>query len=114
MPIPPPDPARVARFRGDLEALAGPAPGRLGIAVSGGPDSLALLLLAAAAFPGQARAATVEHRLRPESADEATTVGGWLAARRIASTVLVWDGDKPIYPIEPDQFNPITLVPETE
>jgi len=43
----------------------------LGVAVSGGPDSLALLLLAQAAFPGQIEAATVDHGLRPESADEA-------------------------------------------
>ncbi|HEY7808916.1 MAG TPA: tRNA lysidine(34) synthetase TilS [Allosphingosinicella sp.] len=43
----------------------------LGIAFSGGPDSLALLLLAAAAFPGEVRAATVDHQLRPGSAAEA-------------------------------------------
>jgi tRNA(Ile)-lysidine synthase len=71
VPIPPPDPALVARFRRDLEALAGPEPGLLGVAVSGGPDSLALLLLAHATFAGQVRAATVDHRLRPESAAEA-------------------------------------------
>ncbi|WP_225421177.1 tRNA lysidine(34) synthetase TilS [Sphingomonas parva] len=45
--------------------------GRIGIALSGGPDSLALLLLAVAAFPGDVAAATVDHRLRPESAAEA-------------------------------------------
>lgn len=67
-------PALAERFRADLEALTGPAPGRLGIAVSGGPDSLALLLLAHAAFPGQVQAATVDHRLRPESAAEARLV----------------------------------------
>ena len=39
--------------------------------MSGGPDSLALLVLAAEAFPGRVRAATVDHGLRPESADEA-------------------------------------------
>lgn len=44
---------------------------RLGIALSGGPDSLALLLLAGAAYPGQIEAATVDHKLRVESADEA-------------------------------------------
>ncbi|WP_251567064.1 tRNA lysidine(34) synthetase TilS [Erythrobacter sp. 3-20A1M] len=47
---------------------------RLGLAVSGGPDSLALLLLAHAAMPGMVEAATVDHGLRPESADEAAMV----------------------------------------
>jgi tRNA(Ile)-lysidine synthase len=69
----PPD-ALLDRFRGDLDALAGPGGGPLGVAVSGGPDSLALLLLAKAARPGQIRAATVDHGLRPESADEARHV----------------------------------------
>ncbi len=41
---------------------------RFGIAVSGGPDSMALLLLAHEAFPGRIAAATVDHRARPEAA----------------------------------------------
>lgn len=69
-----PDPVGVDRFRADLETLTGPAPSLLGVAVSGGPDSLALLLLAAAAFPDRVRAATVDHKLRPESAAEAAFV----------------------------------------
>jgi tRNA(Ile)-lysidine synthase len=69
-----PDPALVARFKADLEELTGAAPECLGIAVSGGPDSLALLLLAAAAYPGCVLAATVDHGLRPEGADEARLV----------------------------------------
>jgi tRNA(Ile)-lysidine synthase len=71
--IRPPPPEIVARFRADLEALGGPAE-TLAVAVSGGPDSLALLLLAHAAFPGRVHAATVDHRLRPESAVEARFV----------------------------------------
>jgi tRNA(Ile)-lysidine synthase len=67
-------PEFVARFRRDLEALAGAPPGPIGIAVSGGPDSLALLLLAQAAYPGTAQAATLDHGLRPESAEEAAFV----------------------------------------
>ena len=63
----------VARFEADLVPLAGQGV-RLGIAVSGGPDSLALLLLAAAARAGQVEAATVDHRLRPESGKEAAFV----------------------------------------
>jgi tRNA(Ile)-lysidine synthase len=65
--------ALVTRFRRDVEALAN-ASGSLGLAVSGGPDSLALLLLAAAAFPGRVAAATVDHGLRRESAIEALHV----------------------------------------
>jgi tRNA(Ile)-lysidine synthase len=67
--------AAVDRFRLDCD-VAGPVLGqhRIGVAVSGGPDSLALLLLAAHAFPGRVEAATVDHGLRPESAREAQFV----------------------------------------
>ena len=61
------------RFRGDLDALVTPD-ARIGVAVSGGPDSLGLLLLAAAARPGQVEAATIDHGLRPEAPDEAAMV----------------------------------------
>jgi len=70
---------QAARFRADLEALTGAAPGRLALAVSGGPDSVALLLLASAACPGLVQAATVDHGLRPESAAEAGFVAGLCA-----------------------------------
>ncbi|MDQ8758064.1 tRNA lysidine(34) synthetase TilS [Sphingosinicella sp. LHD-64] len=69
-----PPSALVSRFRADLDALVGEGDGRLGVAISGGPDSLALLLLAHAARPGGIAAATVDHRLRTESADEAAFV----------------------------------------
>lgn len=49
--------------------------GPVALAVSGGPDSLALLLLAHAARPSKVIAATVNHGLRPEAADEAAMVG---------------------------------------
>jgi tRNA(Ile)-lysidine synthase len=45
------------------------------LAVSGGPDSLALLLLANQCCAGRVVAATVDHQLRPESSDEAVYVG---------------------------------------
>lgn len=65
----------VERFEADLTPLAGPA-ARLGIAVSGGPDSLALLLIAAAARPGKIEAATIDHQLRHSSGEEAEFVAG--------------------------------------
>jgi tRNA(Ile)-lysidine synthase len=68
-----PDPDLVTRFAADLDALLSPQT-KLGVAVSGGPDSLALLLLAAAARPGLVEAATVDHGLRPESRGEAQMV----------------------------------------
>jgi tRNA(Ile)-lysidine synthase len=64
----------VERFRRDLETLTEGPPDKIGVAVSGGPDSLALLLLAAAAYPGRVEAATVDHHLRPEGAAEAAHV----------------------------------------
>ncbi len=76
------------RFRADLEKLAGGAPGPLGVAVSGGPDSLALLLLAAAAYPGATHAATVDHGLRPESGEEADLVAGICAELGVPHSVL--------------------------
>ena len=63
----------VQRFAADLDALAS-QDGLIGMAVSGGPDSLALLLLAAAARPDAVEAATVDHGLRVESAAEARMV----------------------------------------
>jgi tRNA(Ile)-lysidine synthase len=68
---------------------------RLAVAVSGGPDSVALLLLAAARWPGRVTALTVDHRLRPEAADEAATVVRQCRAAGIPAETLVWDADKP-------------------
>jgi tRNA(Ile)-lysidine synthase len=70
-----PDPALVERFAQDLDQLV-ERDSRIGIAVSGGPDSMALLLLAAAARAGLTEAATVDHALRPESRREAEMVAG--------------------------------------
>lgn len=70
------------------------------LAVSGGPDSVALMLLAAAWARGrseapQLRVATVDHGLRPESRDEAEAVAAWAKALGLAHAILVWDGPKP-------------------
>ncbi|MGZ8358913.1 MAG: tRNA lysidine(34) synthetase TilS [Allosphingosinicella sp.] len=88
-----PSPDQVRRFRADLERLAGAAPSRLGIAVSGGPDSLALLLLAHAAGD-QPVAATVDHGLRPEGAAEAEFVADICRQHGIPHSVL--RPDRPI------------------
>src|SRR5438309_4044763 len=61
------------RFSADLDGLL-PPDARIGVAVSGGPDSLALLLLAAAARLGQVEAATIDHGLRAEARGEAAMV----------------------------------------
>jgi tRNA(Ile)-lysidine synthase len=81
------DAALIARFARDLQSLM-PAEGKLGVAVSGGPDSLALLLLAAAARPGQVEAATVDHRLRPESRAEADMVAAICTGLDVPHTIL--------------------------
>lgn len=83
----------LTRFTHDLTGLApAPTPDRpLAIAVSGGPDSMALLALAAAAFTDSVIAATVDHRLRAASAQEAAMVADWCAAHRIPHATLTPD-----------------------
>ena len=81
----------IGRFRRDLEALTGAPPSperRVALAVSGGGDSLAMLLLAAAAYPGAVTAATVDHGLRPEGAEEAAFVGALCARLGVPHEVL--------------------------
>ncbi|MBB4859522.1 tRNA(Ile)-lysidine synthase [Novosphingobium chloroacetimidivorans] len=60
----------------------------LGIAVSGGPDSTALLLLAASTLPGRIAAATVDHGLRPENAQEAADMAALCAVLGVAHATL--------------------------
>ncbi len=69
-----PSAAAVTAFTASVEQLTS-GEGRLLLAVSGGPDSLALLLLAHAAQPDRIEAATMDHGLRNEAADEAIFVG---------------------------------------
>lgn len=82
----------LARFRADLAALsAEDTP--LGIAVSGGPDSLALLLLAAAARAGNVEAASVDHGLREGSRAECEMVAALCARLHVPHSTLTveWD-----------------------
>lgn len=67
------DLALVARFRQALDRL-NPDGEKIGLAVSGGPDSMAMLLLAHEAIPGGFEVATVDHGLRPEAKDECALV----------------------------------------
>ena len=70
------------------------------LAVSGGPDSMALMHLAArwAAsldLKPTLHVATVDHGLRPESAAEAALVAAAAAKLGLAHATLAWTGDKP-------------------
>lgn len=90
-----PEPARLERFQSSLDALIARGE-RLGIAVSGGPDSLALLLLAAAARPDEVEAATVDHGLRAEGRTEAEMVGEVCRELGVAHAILTVDwAEKP-------------------
>lgn len=74
-----------------------PAP-LLACAVSGGADSLALLLLAlewARAREGEVLALTVDHGLRPEAAEEARYVGRVASQLGARHRTLVWHAGRP-------------------
>lgn len=84
-----------ARACAALDRLAGQT-GALGIALSGGGDSTALMHLAAG-WAGTRRlaAATVDHGLRPDSAAEAAATGRAAAALGIPHRVLPWRDHPP-------------------
>ncbi|HTV90987.1 MAG TPA: tRNA lysidine(34) synthetase TilS [Stellaceae bacterium] len=92
-------PLTVSELSAALAAIGGfEARPHVAVGVSGGPDSMALTLLAerwAEERGGRAIGLTVDHRLRPESAAEARLVAGWLAARGIPHEILVRPGDRP-------------------
>ena len=73
----------------------------IALAVSGGADSTALLLLVKRWLDGQddhtpgITVLTVDHGLRPESADEARWVGELSARMGFAHETLIWSGEKP-------------------
>lgn len=82
-----------------------PRSGRVILAVSGGADSTALLLLARqwqAGLPHgpQLVAATVDHGLRPGSRAEAAAAGALARRLGVAHELLAWSGAKPSTGIE--------------
>ncbi len=87
------DPALIERISRDLAACipGGLLPERLGVAVSGGADSLALMILAKAAVP-DVQAATVDHALRPEARDEALFVARVAASLGVGHSILTLAG----------------------
>ena len=73
----------------------------LAVGVSGGADSLAVMLMLKEEFPElRLIALTVDHRLRPASADEARYVASVAAKYDIEHHTLVWSGEKPTTGIE--------------
>ncbi len=70
------------------QAFAPDAPRRIGVAVSGGSDSMATLVLLARHF--EVAAVTVDHGLRPEASAEAEQVAAFCAARGWRHTTLCW------------------------
>jgi len=88
-----------AEFAASLAALAHfESRPFLAVAVSGGPDSLALAILAnhwARERAGRICALTVDHGLRRESGAEIRLLRGWLVARTIRHEVITWSADKP-------------------
>lgn len=70
-------------------------PGRIGVAVSGGGDSVALLHLVwrwARQIGQKIEAVTVDHGLRPEAAQEARAVADFCGRLDIPQTTLRWQG----------------------
>jgi len=71
-----------------LDAVTGD---RLGVAVSGGGDSLALLQLLIEAARYRLEVITVDHGLRPESAQEAQSVAKFCEAAQIPHHIARWE-----------------------
>lgn len=75
---------------------------RIGVAVSGGADSMALVYILRETFPDKTFFAyTVDHGLRDGSAAEAQQVHEWLSPLA-THRVLNWNGDKPDTGIQED------------
>jgi len=73
------------------------------VGVSGGADSLALIILLADWVKNaeiELAALTVQHGLRPEAEDEAQYVAQLMAQYGIEHHILYWEGEKPITGVE--------------
>ena len=92
--IPTPDIA--ARFHSAVAAHLSHDPnGLIGLSVSGGGDSVAMMHLAARMIePCRLRVVTVDHGLRAGAADEIALVAAQAAKLSLAHTVLNWTWDR--------------------
>jgi tRNA(Ile)-lysidine synthase len=95
-------PGKAGFSASDIVALFRPWEAAQGIVlgVSGGPDSVALMLLASEwarrrAAPPPLYVATVDHGLRKDSRAEAEMVARWAAGLALPHAILAWDGVKP-------------------
>lgn len=92
---------------GELDELFAPVAGEagIGLAVSGGADSAALMVLAARwaerrEFAPNLIVLTVDHGLRAAAADESQQVASQAAALGLRHETLVWKGEKPVADIQ--------------
>ena len=88
-----PEPEAIDRFARAMKVLTKDDK-TVGLAVSGGPDSIALLLLAAAARQGKVEAATVDHALRDGSRKEAEMVAELCETLGVPHQILTVEWDK--------------------
>lgn len=94
---PPAEPLGAEEFAGLLRETGISKGAALAVAVSGGPDSMALALLIGewAGNDGRAQFLTFDHGLREESAGEAIKTGEWLEARGLSHKILWWPETEP-------------------
>jgi tRNA(Ile)-lysidine synthase len=89
----------------EIAALFAPLVGSRGalLAVSGGPDSVAMMMLAATWAETSAvklAVATVDHGLRDGSHAEAEAVASWAEGLGLPHRILTWEGEKPVTAIQ--------------
>ena len=81
------------RFAGAMVNFLPSTPKRLGLAVSGGSDSMALMYLVSnwvADMDIDVEVVSVDHGLRPDAADEAQMVAGVAAQLGLRHSILRW------------------------